>query len=87
MHKTRQEKGKRATACERKKLDKNGERGPGQARCLVPGNESGRKEKPQVKDKRVRSQELGTGPRKSKRIVRKGKTNEQEEKKCSLTED
>lgn len=77
-------KGEKGDVMREEKQDKNGERGPGQARCLVSGNESGRKEKPQVKDKRVRSQELGTGPRKSKRIVRKGKTNEQEGKKSAL---
>lgn len=77
VHKTRQ--GKRRLHV-REKLDKDGEGWTGQASCPVSDNESGREEKAQVKDKRIRSQELETGPKKCKRIVRKGKTNEREEK-------
>lgn len=75
--KTRQEKGKRQLHA-REKLDKDGKLGPGQARGLVSDKQPGREEKPQVKDKRERSQELETGPKNCKRIVRKGKTNERE---------
>lgn len=79
VHKTRQEKGKRQLHV-REKLDKDGEGGLGQTRGPVSDKQSGREEKPPVKDKRIRSQELETGPKKCNRVVRKGKTNEREEK-------